>query len=92
MILTSVSPLPRQVTLAVIKQHPSNAAVLQNACRALVNLAFNADNRVAIAAAGGIEVLIAALGYHFSDLHPTPTITVAMMAAILLFCLHYPSL
>ena len=82
MILTSVPPFPPQVTLAVMKKHSSNAAVLQHACRILTNLAFNADNKVAIAAAGGIEVLIAAFGLHFSDLHPTPTITAAMTPAV----------
>ena len=50
-----------------MKTHPDNAAVLKQACGVLVNLAYNADNKVAIAAAGGIAVRIAALGHHLSD-------------------------
>ena len=50
-----------------MKTHPDNAAVLVKACKVLVNLAVNADNRVAIAAAGGIAVRIAALGHHLSN-------------------------
>ena len=50
-----------------MKTHPDNAAVLKNACEVLVNLAENDDNKVAIAAAGGIAVRIAALGHHLSD-------------------------
>ena len=49
-----------------MKAHPDNAAVLEPACSALVDLAYeNTDNQVAIAAAGGITVRIAALlGHH----------------------------
>ena len=51
-----------------MKTHPNNAAVLEQASRALANLAYNDDNQVAIAAAGGITVRIAALlGHHLSD-------------------------
>ena len=50
-----------------MKTHPDNAAVLKYACGVLANLAVNADNQVAIAAAGGIAVRIAALGHHLSD-------------------------
>ena len=63
-----------------MQTHPDNAAVLRNACRVLLNLAGNnVDNQVAIAAAGGIAVRIAALGYHLSDPfayplpHPQPS-------------------
>ena len=44
--------------------HPDNAAVLEKASWALANLARNDDNKVAITAAGGIAVRIAALGHH----------------------------
>ena len=48
-----------------MKAHPDNAAVLKQACIALKTLALNDDNQVAIAAAGGITVRIAALlGHH----------------------------
>ena len=51
-----------------MKLHPDNAAVLENACGVLEDLAYhNADNIVAIAAAGGVAVRIAALGHHLSD-------------------------
>ena len=50
-----------------MKTHPDNAAVLENACGVLANIAGNADNKVAIAAAGGIAVRIAALGHYLSD-------------------------
>ena len=51
-----------------MKTHPDNAAVLTQACGVLAILAFlNADNKVAIATAGGIAVRIAALGHHLSD-------------------------
>ena len=50
-----------------MKTHPDNAAVLDNACKVLSNLAANADDKVAIAAAGGIAVRIAALGHRLSD-------------------------
>ena len=63
-----------------MKSHPDNAAVLEEACGVLINLARNnADNKVTIAAAGGIAVRIAALGYHLSDPfayplpHPQPS-------------------
>ena len=60
--------MPRQATLAVMKTHSDNAAVLEIACWVLVILAgSNADNQVAIAAAGGIAVRIAALEHHLSD-------------------------
>jgi hypothetical protein len=49
-----------------MKTHPDNAAVLEHACGVLANLAVNADNRVAIAAAGGIAVRIATLGHYLS--------------------------
>ena len=57
----------RQATLSVMKTHPDNASVLTQACYVLANLAFNSYNQVAIAAAGGIAVRIAALGHHLSD-------------------------
>ena len=50
-----------------MKTHPDHAAALKNACDVLGNLAVNADNRVAIAAAGGIAVRIATLGHYLSD-------------------------
>jgi hypothetical protein len=76
-LLTSILPLPRQVTLAVMKTHPDNAAVLEEAFGVLANLALIADNKVTIAAAGGIAVRSAALGHHLSDPLPkhTPHIT-----------------
>ena len=60
-----------------MKTHPDNAAVLERACIVLKILARNADNKVAIAAAGGIAVCIAALGQRLSDPLPkhTPHIT-----------------
>ena len=60
-----------------MKTHPDNAAVLEEAFGVLANLALNADNKVAIAAAGGIAVPIAALGHYLSDPLPkhTPSIT-----------------
>ena len=51
-----------------MKTHPDNAAVLEKACGVLVSLALNnTDNKVAIAAAGGIAVRIAALEHRLSD-------------------------
>ena len=51
-----------------MKSHPDNEAVLEKACLVLANLAWNnTDNQVAIGAAGGIAVRIAALGHHLSD-------------------------
>ena len=46
----------------------THAAALEEACAVLANfVCYNDDNQVAIAAAGGIAVRIAALGHHLSD-------------------------
>ena len=39
----------------------------QNGCGALWELAVNAENRVAIAAAGGVEAVVAAMRAHAAD-------------------------
>ena len=52
-----------------MKTHPDNASVLEQACKVLAKLALDDDIEVAIAAAGGIAVRIAALEPH---LRPFP--------------------
>ena len=50
---------------AVIKdmrQHPEDAKVQEKGCKALANLAVNADNRVKIGAGGGVEAIVQAMG------------------------------
>ena len=42
----------------------ANAAVMQQACWALTNLAANNANQARIAAAGGIEAVVRVLGEH----------------------------
>ena len=44
-----------KVTLAVMETHPDNDAILENFCFVLTNLASNAGNRVAIAAARSLR-------------------------------------
>ena len=51
-----------------METHHDNADVLEHACSTLGEIASNADNQVAIVAAGGIAVRIAALGHYL----PTP--------------------
>ena len=41
-----------------MKQHTASAAVMEQVCVALNNIAANADNQVSIARAGGIESLV----------------------------------
>ena len=57
-----------------MKTHPDNFSILEVACISLMRLAFNTNNQVAIAAAGGIAVRIAALGHrsHVTDPPPPP--------------------
>ena len=50
-----------------MKTHPDNASVLEQACIILAKLAFDDDIDVAIVAAGGIAVRVAALGHHLPD-------------------------
>ena len=44
--------------------HAKHAGVVEYACRAVVNLAANADNQVLIAKEGGIPLILAALDNH----------------------------
>ena len=51
-----------------MKTHHDNDLIIEQACRALNNLACKTDNnKVAIAAAGGIVVRIAALEHQLSN-------------------------
>jgi hypothetical protein len=47
--------------------HGSSAAVQEQGCKALCILSFNADNRVAIVAMGGIEAVVGAMAVHGSS-------------------------
>ena len=49
--------------VAAMRAHAGSAGVQEQACRALLNLACNADNS-SIAAAGGIEAVVAAMRAH----------------------------
>ena len=52
-------------TIASMKKKPTDASVQMNACRRLADLAFsNAVNKAAIAQAGGIPAVVAALRGH----------------------------
>ena len=65
-MLTQLLPY-QQAILAVLKTHPDNVSILKQACSALGSIARNTNNQVAIAAAGGIAVCIAAFRYHLFD-------------------------
>ncbi|KAJ1463788.1 expressed protein [Baffinella frigidus] len=47
--------------------HASSAGVQEQGCGALLNLAVNAENQVAIAAQGGIAAVLRAMGAHASS-------------------------
>jgi len=47
-----------------MRAHSQDAGVQEKVCEALMSLAFNAENKVAIAEAGGITAVIAALQLH----------------------------
>lgn len=51
------------------------------ACRVLLGLAMNADNRAAVGEAGGIPVLVAALKHHSADASVVQIPKVAIVAA-----------
>ena len=44
-----------------MRSHPTNSELQVSACAALANLAFHADNRVKIEAAGGIQCIATAM-------------------------------
>ena len=47
-----------------MRQHPEDAKVQEKGCKALANLALNADNAVKIGAGGGVEAIVQAMGGH----------------------------
>ncbi len=47
-----------------MQAHKTSAGVQEHACAALKNLAVNPDNQVAVAAAGGIVAIVAAMQAH----------------------------
>ncbi len=47
-----------------MQAHKTSAGVQEQACGALKNLAVNPDNQVAVAAAGGIVAIVAAMQAH----------------------------
>ena len=53
-----------EAVVRVLREHQANAAVMQEACRALVNLACLDANQARIAAAGGIEAVVRVMGEH----------------------------
>ena len=53
--------------MAGFGEHHANAAVIQQACAALVNLAMLDVNQVGIAAAGGIEAVVGVLREHHAN-------------------------
>ena len=69
-MLTPTLLFPRQATLEVIKTHPNNDAVLENACWTWGNLSFNADNKVVIAGGGGISVSVPILAITITESEP----------------------
>ena len=52
------------MVLAAMTAHAGNAVVQAQGCGALRNLSVNDDNKMAIAGAGGIEVVVAAMTAH----------------------------
>jgi len=52
------------VVVSAMKAHSGHVGIQDSGCRALANLAANADNTIAIAAAGGIRVVILAIKAH----------------------------
>lgn len=70
-MLTPTLLFSRQATLEVIKTHPNNDAVLENACWTWGNLSFNADkNKVAIVEGGGIAVSVPILAITITEYEP----------------------
>ena len=51
----------------VLGEHQANAAVMQQACWALKNLALLDANQARIAAAGGIEAVVRVMGEHHAN-------------------------
>ena len=47
-----------------MRQHPKDAKVQEKGCKALADLALNADNAVKIGAEGGVEAIMQAMGGH----------------------------
>ena len=47
-----------------MRQHPEDAKVQEKGCKALAELAVNADNTVKIGAGGGVEAIVQAMGGH----------------------------
>ncbi len=52
------------VIVVSMTEHKASAIVQEQACGALRNLTDNADNKVAVAAAGGIEAVLAEMATH----------------------------
>ena len=52
---------------AIRGQHKMNTGILENACKALKNLAANEDNQVGIAREGGITTILDAMRVHMQD-------------------------
>ena len=47
-----------------MRQHPEDAKVQEKGCKALADLALNADNTVKIGAGGGVGAIVQAMGGH----------------------------
>jgi hypothetical protein len=56
-----------EAVVGAMSDHGSSAAVQERGCAALVNLAANAENKVAVAAKGGIEAVVRAMSGHGSS-------------------------
>jgi hypothetical protein len=56
-----------EAVVAALRAHPSSAAVQENGCSALINLAANANNQVKAGGCGAIEAVVAAMKRHLSN-------------------------
>ena len=53
-----------EVIVTAMKNHQASAAVQQNGCGALVDIAVNDDNKMKVVAARGMEVILTAMNNH----------------------------
>ena len=55
-----LTPVPWQALVVFIKQNPTNSAILEWACGALVNITDEPENQVIAGAAGAVQVHVSA--------------------------------